>query len=98
MIRKKPLGNGQVAVTFEMPSSIWADSIYLVGDFNDWNKQAHPLKQRHSDGAWDITLTLEAGKTYRFRYLINQTDWQNDWQADGYVPNPYGSEDSIVVP
>lgn len=97
MIRKTPLPNGKVAVTFEMPASIWADSIYLVGDFNGWNTTTHPLKQRHSDGVWEITLELDANQTYEYRYLINGTEWQNDWQADRYVANPYGSENSVVV-
>ncbi len=97
MITKKPLPNSQVAVTFEMPASIWADSIHLVGDFNHWDRQSLPLRQRLSDGVWEITLTLDAGRQYEFRYLVNGADWQNDWQADRYAPNPYSSENSVVV-
>jgi len=96
MVRKKPLPNGKVAVTFEMPASVWADSIHLVGDFNNWDTRSMPLKQRHSDGVWEITLTLEAGHEYQFRYLVNGADWQNDWQADRYTPNPYNSENSVI--
>ena len=32
-------------VTFTLPDSIWADTIYLVGDFNDWNCTSHPFPQ-----------------------------------------------------
>ena len=81
MIRKQPLANGQVAVTFQMPASVWADSLFLVGDFNQWDKHSHPMRQR-ADGVWEITLELDAGREYQYRYLVNGTDWQNDWNAE----------------
>ncbi|MBI1802824.1 MAG: isoamylase early set domain-containing protein [Chloroflexi bacterium] len=97
MIRKQILPDAKVAVTFEMPASIWADTIHLVGDFNEWNRASHPLRQRHSDGIWEINLVLDAGREYQYRYLVNATDWHTDWQADRATPNPYGSENSVVV-
>jgi hypothetical protein len=48
------------------------------------------------DGRFSTTISLEAGQTYRFRYLVDGERWENDWGADGYVPNTFGSEDSIV--
>src|SRR6266498_309547 len=96
MVHKQVLPNGKVSVTFEMPASIWADSIHLVGDFNQWNTQSHPMRQRHSDGVWHITLILDAGREYQYRYLVNGTEWQNDWQADRYTPNPYSSDNSVL--
>ncbi len=95
MIHKSVLPDGRVSVTFEMPASVWADSIHVVGDFNEWNRSTHPLKQRH-DGVWQTTLILDPGRDYQFRYLINGTDWQNDWQADRYTPNPHNAENSVV--
>jgi 1,4-alpha-glucan branching enzyme len=95
MIRKQPLPSGKVAVTFEMPASIWADSIHLVGDFNQWDTQSLPMKQRHGDSVWEITLALETGHEYQYRYLVNGTDWQNDWQAERYAPNPFSSDNSV---
>lgn len=32
-----------------------ADALYLMGDFNDWNKTSHPL-QKNEDGTWEIFL------------------------------------------
>jgi 1,4-alpha-glucan branching enzyme len=68
----------------------------LVGDFNDWNRTSHPMIQDR-DGAWRITLELEAGHEYQFRYLVNGNNWHNDWHADKYVPNPYGGDNSVVA-
>lgn len=94
MILREPQGD-KVRVTFRLPSTIWAESVHLVGDFNDWSRTSHPLQRTH-DGDWEITLELDRGKTYQFRYLVNKTDWQNDWNADRYVSNPFGGENSVI--
>ncbi len=85
-----------VSVTFQLPASIWAESVNLVGDFNDWNRRSHPMTRSRQDDRWQITLELERGRSYQFRYLVNGTDWQNDWHADRYVPNAYGGENSVL--
>jgi 1,4-alpha-glucan branching enzyme len=90
--------NGKTAVrtTFTLPQSTWADTIYLVGDFNDWCHTCHPM-QRDSDGRWTITVDLGPGCAYQFRYLRDGVEWMNDRQADAYVPNPYGSDNSVII-
>jgi len=98
MIYKDPSPAGQtVRVTFELPSSIWAERVNLVGDFNDWDTTRDEMRQGRSDGAWRITLTLPAGKAYQFRYLVNGRDWHNDWHADRYAPNRFGTDNSVVT-
>ncbi|HIC89977.1 MAG TPA: glycoside hydrolase family 13 [Anaerolineae bacterium] len=98
MIRKRPSPNpGRVLVTFELPSAIWAERVNLVGDFNNWDTTATPMEQSKDDSAWRVTLELEAGREYQFRYLVNGTEWHNDWHADEYVPNEYGGDNSVVV-
>ena len=39
---------------------------------------------------------LEAGRAYRFRYLLDGHRWDNDWAADAYEPNDFGAGDSVV--
>ena len=82
-------------VTFILPNSIWADTIYLVGDFNEWNRSSHPF-QHGEEGAWTLTLDLEIGRCYQFRYL-RDGEWISDSQADGFVGNPHGSDNALVV-
>ena len=36
-----------------------ADALYLMGDFNDWNRTSHPLT-RLEDGNWELRLPEEA--------------------------------------
>jgi 1,4-alpha-glucan branching enzyme len=85
-----------VQVRFTIPNSLWADKIHLVGDFNNWNRTSHPLQQNQA-GNWTITVDLETGRAYQFRYLVDGTQWMNDNQADAYVHNPYGSDNFMVI-
>jgi 1,4-alpha-glucan branching enzyme len=86
---------GTVRVTFSIPAAVWAAAIHRVGDFNDWNAHAHPLVQQEEQ--WSLTLDLEAGRAYRYRYLFNGSEWRTDCNADQYVLNPQCSYDSVVV-
>jgi 1,4-alpha-glucan branching enzyme len=96
MLEKEPLENGLVRVTFRVSHFIWADEITVVGDFNDWSRHHDPLRQAREDEEWEVSLTLEAGQVYRFRYLVNDEEWMDDDHADGYEANPFGGFDSIV--
>jgi 1,4-alpha-glucan branching enzyme len=96
MLKKQQLKSKPVCkVTFELPKDVAAEKAYLVGDFNGWDRRATPMR-RLSDGRYKITLDLQPQQTYQFRYLLDGT-WDNDWQADAYVANPYGSENSVVL-
>lgn len=95
MLTKRQLGNGKVEVTFTMPALEGVSRLYLVGDFNDWSIVAQPLTHA-ADGAWGITLPLDGGRSYQFRYFDNNGHWHNDWEADAYVPNQFGGDNSVV--
>ncbi|MDY6838008.1 MAG: isoamylase early set domain-containing protein [Thermodesulfobacteriota bacterium] len=82
-------------VTFDLPSEVNATKASLCGDFNHWSPASHPMSHR-KDGRFSTTISLEAGQTYRFRYLLDGERWENDWAADGYEPNTFGSENSVI--
>ena len=97
MIYKETLPNNQgVQVTFELPSSIWAERVNLVGDFNEWDSTKDEMRQSRADGKWRISMIFPTGKEYEFRYLVNGRDWHNDWHADKYRLNKYGTDNSVV--
>lgn len=91
---KKRNANGKAEVTFVLPPDVQADHVHVTGDFNDW--QASTPMKRQKDGSWKVTVPLEQGREYQFRYVINGDHWVNDPQADAYAPNPFGSENSVV--
>lgn len=73
-----------------------AESVCVVGDFNNWNVADTPMK-RAKDGSFELLVTLETGREYYFRYLIDGLRWENDWNADKYIPSPYGDAYNSVV-
>jgi hypothetical protein len=95
MIRKMAVPNSDlVRVFFELPSCIWADRIYVVGDFNQWHESSTPL-QHERDGVWRAVVDLPQGYSYEFRYLIDG-EWTSDFHADGFAQNKFGISNSIV--
>jgi 1,4-alpha-glucan branching enzyme len=101
MLKKRYVKSRQVAkVTFEFakdewPEDIRVESVFLVGDFNGWDISATPMS-RGGGSAFRATMELEPGRVYQFRYLINGEQWYNEWHADRYVPNPFGSQNCVV--
>jgi len=53
-------------VTFTLPREAAADaeSVYLMGEFNNWSRDTHPLK-REKNGDFATSLELEKGRSYR---------------------------------
>jgi len=82
-------------VTFKLPAEVKAKTAVLCGEFNAWDQTANPMKQL-KDGSFSAQLSLDAGSAYRFRYLLDGERWENDWDADAYLPNEHGADDSIV--
>jgi 1,4-alpha-glucan branching enzyme len=88
------------SVTFELSADAARDAkeIYLVGDFNGWNKSDPEKKmKKNKDGSFSIKVALEQDREYQFRYLIDGTRWENDWAADRYMGTPYSAQENSVV-
>jgi len=86
-------------VTFSLTSedTMNAEKVQLLGDFNDWNvKEAIDLK-KFKNGSFKTTLDLETSKSYQFKYLVDDSKWENDATADSYVNNGIDSDDNFVV-
>lgn len=96
MLKKNYTKSGNTCrVTFKLPAEVNSDSAALCGDFNGWDEAANPMK-RLKDGSFSTTVSLDSGNSYRFRYLLDDGRWENDWEADEYLPNKHGTEDSVV--
>ncbi len=97
MLKKRFLKSGKVKVEFTVPDAIAAnaENVFLVGDFNNWDESATPMT-RYKNGKFKVTLDLEPNREYQFRYLVNGSQWHNDWDADRYVANPFSGDNSVV--
>jgi 1,4-alpha-glucan branching enzyme len=99
-VRKRYLKTKPVCkVTFKIPAKVAnkAQTAKIVGEFNNWSFTANPMK-RLKDGTFTATLDLDNGKTYQFRYFLDDHRWENETAADKFVRSPYGdSENSVIV-
>lgn len=95
MLRKHLSKTGRKCrVTFKTQRD-GAESALLLGEFNDWNPDTEPMR-RLKDGSFSLTLSLDTGRDYRFRYLFDGEQWANDDAADDYEPNTFGGQNSVV--
>ena len=97
MLKKSYTKTGRSCrVTFKLDPEQEAKQAVLVGEHNDWNPETHPMKKL-KDGSFSVTVSLEAGKEYRFRYLLDGKHWTNDNEADSEVRNLFGTKDCVVA-
>ena len=73
----RPRGDGMVRVTFALPVAETAAAVSVVGDFNDWDPFAHPLRVR-ANQTRSAAVTVPTGSTLRFRYLADGGRWFDD--------------------
>ena len=88
-------GRGRASVTFTLDPGVGAQTAAVCGEWNDWSAGADVM-DRDAEGGFSLTVALDAGRAYRFRYLLDDQRWENDWAADAYLPNSYGGDDSVV--
>ncbi|WP_105199862.1 MULTISPECIES: isoamylase early set domain-containing protein [unclassified Pseudoalteromonas] len=83
----------EAEVTFEYMHPD-AEAVALVAEFNQWQ----PLAMQYSkkDQLFRTKLRLPKNSEFHFRYLINDEQWDNDHQADAYVANDFGTDNSVV--
>jgi hypothetical protein len=70
-------------------------SVNLVGDFNDWSKTDTPMRAL-KNGDFKVTIELQPGQDYEFRYLLNDINWYNEWEADEYILGDFGKDNCVV--
>lgn len=93
MIKKTTPGqDGTVRVTFALPADEPDGAVSVVGNFNDWNPFAHPLRRR-ANRTRSAAVTVPAGSTLHFRYLAEGGRWFDDET----VSVPVGQDVAITV-
>ncbi len=94
-IHKSTTGkNGKVRVTFAMPAIDCCDELYLVGWFNEWDESVYRM-ERAADGNWSLTLELEPGCEYQYRFRTPDGKWLMDPASE--APAQFGLNNSFVV-
>jgi 1,4-alpha-glucan branching enzyme len=93
-LKSKPVCKVNFKVESEKANG--ATKMSVVGDFNQWNEGAHELKAL-KDGTFTITIDLETGREYQFRYLADGHIWLNEAEADTFVPSGFGDAQNAVI-
>lgn len=71
-----------------------AKEVRLVGDFNQWNSEAHPMS-RQTDGFWTIQIPLHHGH-HRYQFLVDGVPTL-DPLAQGIVRNEKNERVSLLA-
>ena len=93
-LKSKPVCKVTFKLTKEEAKN--AENVRLVGDFNDWDLSSIPMKKL-KNGSFSSTVELAKDAEYQFRYLLDDQEWENDWNADAYVTSPISFDDNSVV-
>jgi predicted carbohydrate-binding protein with CBM48 len=72
-----------------------AKSVALVGDFNDWDAAATPLRA-DANGAWLVALRLIPGR-HRYAFVLDGVRWIADPAAPPAPDDDFGSPGSVVT-
>jgi 1,4-alpha-glucan branching enzyme len=62
--------------------AVWAPnaaSVHVIGEFNGWNKQSHPLKMRGESGIWEGFIPqIWQGAIYKYHIVSRHNGYQVD--------------------
>lgn len=73
-----------------------ASSVSLVGDFNDWDIGATPMRPSDATDVWSVILPLAPGR-YRYSFLVDGTTWRADPGAPRALDDDFGRSNSVVT-
>jgi len=71
-----------------------AQAVFLTGDFNDWDPNAHPMR-RMPDGAWRLEVPLNHGH-HHYRFLVDGKPTL-DPRAQGIARDHQGEKVSLLA-
>ena len=86
---------GRASVTFTLDPAVGAQAAAVCGEWNDWPAGAGVMR-RDAEGGFSVTVDLEAGRAYRFRYLLDGQRRDNDRAAGACLPRGFGGDDPVA--
>jgi predicted flap endonuclease-1-like 5' DNA nuclease len=87
----------QYKVTFEVPVEQLGKGrdVRVLGNFNGWSWDKG-LAMSNGKGTYKAEINLAPGE-YQFRYLVDNQEWKNDWEAQGYTSSGYNSDNCLFT-
>ena len=92
-LKSKPACKVSFKLSKELASG--ASRVNIAGEFNNWSETADEMNAL-KDGSFSLSLDLETGRSYQFRYLLDGSIWVNDEAADHYQDSGFNSQNSVI--
>jgi hypothetical protein len=73
-----------------------AQSVAVVGSFNDWSQGSIPMEDQDHDGVWRVSVVLPAGM-HEYMFVVDGERWVADPLAGRYVEDDFGRENSLLI-
>ncbi len=70
--------------------------VAVVGDFNDWDPAATPLRPAGDGGIWIVELRLKPGR-YHYTFLIDGRRWARDPSEPPVAESDFGAPVSVLT-
>lgn len=71
-----------------------AETVEILGLNSDWQNSIVMSKKK--DGSFSADVNLPKNLSQEFKYLINETEWANEPEADAHQPNVFGGTNSVI--
>jgi hypothetical protein len=72
-----------------------AEAVEILGLNSDWNNSI--IMSKKKDGTFSADVNLPKDSKHEFKYLVDNTLWMNEPEADGEVSNVFGGSNSLVA-
>ena len=73
-----------------------ASSVALVGDFNNWDPKATPLRAASTGGVWSVEVPIQPGR-HLYAFVVDGTVWRPDPAAPQASGEDYGEPNSALT-
>lgn len=81
-------------VKFSCSPQTAAQSVSVAGTFNEWNKDAAPMKETAA-GVWETELDIPAG-SHQYKFVINGSVWMADPANPESADDGQGGHNSVI--
>jgi 1,4-alpha-glucan branching enzyme len=70
--------------------------VVVVGDFNNWDPAATPLRSNGREGVWTVELRLKPGR-YHYTFLVDGRKWVRDPAEPPAPESDFGAPTSVLT-
>ena len=71
-----------------------AETIEILGLNSNWENSV--IMSKKKDGSFSCDVSLPKNSYHEFKYLVNESIWLNEPEADGENHNIFGGSNSVI--